>query len=54
MTYLETQIAELEAKAAEFVLIAEQATDPEAQERNIRIAQELYKTIDVLKRSYAA
>lgn len=51
MTHLETQIAELETKAAEFVLLAEQAADTEAQELNTRIAQELYSTVDVLKRS---
>ena len=51
MTYLQNQIAELEAKAAEFVLLAEQATDAKAQDLNTRIAQELYSTVDVLKRS---
>lgn len=51
MTYLESQIAELEAKAAEFVLLADQATDTKAQDLNTRIAQELYSTVDVLKRS---
>jgi hypothetical protein len=50
MTHLETQIAELETKAAEFVLLAKQAADTEAQELNTRIAQELYSTVDVLKR----
>ena len=50
MTYLENQIAE--AKAAEFVLLAEQATDGKAQDLNTRIAQELYSTVDVLKRSF--
>ena len=53
MTYLETQIAELEEKAAQFVELAAQARDPEAQEQHTRLAQELYKTIDVLKRGYA-
>ena len=50
-SYLETQITELESKAAEFILLAEQAGDTEAQELNTRIAQELYSTVDVLKRS---
>jgi len=51
VTYLENEIAELEAKAAGFVLLAEQATDTEAQDLNTRIAQELFNTVDVLRRS---
>lgn len=49
MTRLQEQIAELETKAAEIELIAELATDKEARERNVRLARELNKTIDVLK-----
>ena len=51
MTHLEAQIADLEAKAAEFMALAEQATDPETQDLNVSIAQELCNTVDVLKRS---
>jgi hypothetical protein len=51
MTHLEAQIADLEAKAAEFMRLAEQATDPVAQGLNVGIAQELYNAVDVLKRS---
>ena len=53
MTYLETQIAELEEKAAQFVELAGRALRPDEQEQHTLLAQELYKTIDVLKRSYS-
>ena len=54
MTYLEAQIAEPETRAAEFKLIADQATDPDARERNEQLADELHKTIDCLRLGSAA
>ena len=46
MTDTQKRIAELEAKAAEFKLIADLATDPEARANNMRRAQALYDLID--------
>jgi hypothetical protein len=54
MTRRQHHIADLEAKAAEFRLIADLATDKEARERNARLAVELEQTIDLLKQDHAA
>jgi hypothetical protein len=54
MTGLHQRIAELEAKAAEFKLIADLATDPEARDNNTRRAQALYELIEKLRKQEAA
>ena len=54
MTRLQNSIAELETKVAEIKLIADLATEKDARERNSRLAEELEKTIDLLKEGHAA
>ena len=54
MTELDQHIAELEAKAAEFKLIADLATDDAARADNTRRAQELLDLIDRLRKQEAA
>jgi hypothetical protein len=51
---LERHIAELETKAAEFKLIADLATNPDARAANTRRAQELLNLIEHLKQQSEA
>jgi len=51
---LERHIAELQTKAAEFKLIADLATEPDARAANGRRAQELLDLIELLRQQSEA